>query len=175
MTATKTRYISRDTIESLAAQIMADTGVNTQDFGSIDVVGLAQSFGCTVQEVEFVPDTISAKAQKQSDGSYLIQVSSKDGARRQRFSIAHEVAHIVLHDDDEFIEYRKPLADYDDPNLLYKEVQANMLASALLMPKNLVTKVWEQTRDIDDLGEIFKVSRSAAYYRLDNLQLLNGD
>lgn len=172
---TATRYISGDTIESLASQIMSDADISTRDFGSIDVIKLADSFGCTVQEVDFDPDTVSAKAQKRSDGTYLIQVSRKDGAKRQRFSIAHEVAHIVLHDDDEFIEYRKPLSDYDDPNLLYKEVQANMLASALLMPKDLVTKVWEQTKDIDDLAEIFKVSRSAAYYRLDNLQLLNGD
>lgn len=97
MPQTSTRYISRDTIESLANQITADAGINTQDFGSIDVIRLAQSFGCTVQEVDFDPDTISAKAQKQNDGAYLIQVSSKDGARRQRFSIAHEVAHIVLH------------------------------------------------------------------------------
>ena len=175
MAVTKPRYISRDTIESLARQIVSDAGISSNDFGSVDVVKLAQSLGCKVEEVEFDPDNISAKAQKNADGTYLIQVSRKDGALRQRFSIAHEVAHIVLHDDDEFVEYRKPLADYDDPDLLYKEVQANMLASAMLMPKDLVTKVWEDTKDVDDLAEIFKVSRMAAYYRLDNLQLLNGD
>jgi Zn-dependent peptidase ImmA (M78 family) len=169
------RYISHDTIEELARQIVTDSGMDPMDFGSLDVTKLAQSLGCTVEEVDFDPDTISAKAQKRADGTYLIQVSRKDGPKRQRFSIAHEVSHIVLHDDEEFVEYRKPLSDYDDPAMLYKEVQANMLASALLMPKDLVKKVWEETKDIDDLAEIFKVSRSAAYYRLDNLQLLNGD
>lgn len=169
------RFISPVTIESLAEQIVLDSGMNSADYGSPDITKLAQSLGCTVEEVNFDPDTISAKAQKRADGTYLIQVSKKDGPLRQRFSIAHEVSHIVLHDDDEFVEYRKPLSEYDDPATLYKEVQANMLASALLMPKELVKKVWEETKDIDDLAEIFKVSRSAAYYRLDNLQLLNGD
>lgn len=172
---TQPRFISPDTIESLANQIVLDSGMNPSDFGSLDITKLAQSLGCTVEEVNFDPDTISAKAQKRNNGTYLIQVSRKDSPKRQRFSIAHEVSHIVLHDDDEFIEYRKPLSDYDNPADLYKEVQANMLASALLMPRELVKKVWEETKDIDDLAEIFKVSRSAAYYRLDNLQLLNGD
>lgn len=170
-----TRFISPDTIEELAAQMVSDSGISSHDFNSLDVIQLAQSLGCKVEEVDFDPDTISAKVQKVADGSYLIQVSRRDSAKRQRFSIAHEISHIVLHDDDEFVEWRKPLSDYDDPDMLYKEVQANMLASALLMPKELVKKVWGETKDIDDLAEAFNVSRSAAYYRLDNLRLLNGD
>lgn len=173
--ATQPRFISPATIEGLATQIVTDAGISTKDFVPVDVIKIAESLGCTVEEVDFSPDNISAKAQKRPDGTYLIQIARKDGPRRQRFSVAHEVSHIVLHDDDEFVEFRKPLADYDDPNLLYKEVQANMLASALLMPVSLVKKVWEDTKDISDLAEAFKVSGSAAYYRLDNLQLLNGD
>ena len=175
MSTVQTRYVSPETIEALAANITIDAGLNGVDVGAVDVIKLAEYFGSTVEEVNFQHDDISAKATKSTDDSYLIQVSSSDGAKRQRFSIAHEIAHIVLHDDDEFIEYRKPLADYDDSNMLYKEVQANMLASALLMPRDLVQRVWANTKDIDDLAEVFNVSRTAAYYRLDNLQLLNGE
>ena len=50
-----------------------------------------------------------------------------------------------------------------------------MLSSALLMPKALVERAWKESRDIEDLASIFNVSRSAAYYRVENLGLLSGE
>lgn len=169
------RYISPQTIEKIAQDIGTDAKLNESEPGAIDVIKLAQFFGCEVESVQFDQSNISAKIQHKRGGGCLIQVASSDSPKRQRFSIAHEVSHYVLHDDKEFIEYRKALSDYDDPTVLYKEVQANMLASALLMPKQLVIRAWETTKDIDDLAEIFNVSRDSAYYRLDNLGLLSSE
>lgn len=169
------RYISPSTIEDLAKHIRSDAGLNDTEPGAVDVIRLANFLNCRVQTVDFTPDSISAKIERLDGNGCLIQISNSDGPKRQRFSIAHEVSHYILHDDKEFVEYRKPLADYDNASLLYKEVQANMLASALLMPRDLVIKAWEKTRDLDDLAEIFNVSRSTVYYRLDNLGLLNSD
>ncbi len=166
------RYISPRTIEEIARNIGSDAKLNKDEPGAIDVIQLAQFFNCDVETVEFEPSDISAKIQHKKGGGCLIQVSNSDSPKRQRFSIAHEVSHYILHDGEEFVEYRKPLSDYDNADELYKEVQANMLASALLMPKKLVTTAWENTKDIDDLAEIFNVSKATAYYRLDNLGLL---
>lgn len=174
MSQTKPRYISPATIEALSERIRKDAGLNVNEPGAVDVVKLAQTLGCQVQTVVFDPSTISAKIERTNDDTCIIQISSTDGAERQRFSIAHELSHYILHDEGEFIEYRKPLAEYDNPDLLYKEIQANMLASAILMSRELVKRAWDNSKDIDDLADIFNVSKSAVYYRLDNLNLLNG-
>jgi Zn-dependent peptidase ImmA (M78 family) len=168
---TTPRYIKPAVIERLAQRISEDAKLNEQEPGAVDVIKLANYFDCDVETVDFNPSTISAKIERKN-GKCIIQVAKIDSGNRQRFSIAHEVSHLVLHDEGEFIEYRKPFAEYDNPNMLYKEVQANMLASALLMPKELVIKAWKATKDIDDIAEIFNVSRSSVYFRLENLGLL---
>ena len=173
-----TRFISPNTIEELAEKISTDASLNNREPGAVDAVTLARWFNCDVEEVDFTPKEISARIKRDSDTKEcVIQISKSDGAKRQRFSIAHEVAHLVLHDDGkkEFVEWRKQLSDYDTESELYKEVQANMLASALLMPKALVQSAWKESRDIEDLASIFNVSRSAAYYRVENLGLLSGE
>ena len=172
-----TRYISPGTIEDLAEKVRKDAGLNDSEPGAVDAVKLAQFFGCEVEEVTFNPQTISARIKRDVDSTrYIIQISRDDEPKRQRFSIAHEVAHLLLHDDgkESFIEWRKKLSEYGE-NDLYKEIQANMLSSALLMPKALVERAWKESRDIEDLASIFNVSRSAAYYRVENLGLLSGE
>lgn len=143
----------------------------------VDIYSIAKKLGCKVELVDFDPSSVSARVLRHGEnGSFTIQVARTDSLLRRKFSIAHEIAHIVLHDDgkDEFIEFRKNLIEYD-PEELYKEVQANMLASALLLPKELVRIAWESTRSIDMVAEQFSVSKEAAYNRLSNLRLLEND
>lgn len=173
-----TRFISPSTFETLAEAISKDAGLNSKEPGAVDAVKLANFFNCEVEEVNFNHKDISARIKRDTKTNMCkIQISREDGAKRQRFSIVHEVAHLVLHDDGkrEFVEWRKQLSDYDNEGELYKEVQANMLASALLMPRTLVERAWQESRDIEDLAGVFNVSRSAAYYRVENLGLLSGE
>ena len=159
-----TRYISPGTIEDLAEKVRKDAGLNDSEPGAVDAVKLAQFFGCEVEEVTFNPQTISARIKRDVDSArYIIQISRDDEPKRQ-------------HDDgkESFIEWRKKLSEYGE-NDLYKEIQANMLSSALLMPRALVERAWKESRDIEDLASIFNVSRSAAYYRVENLGLLSGE
>ncbi|MEB0003697.1 ImmA/IrrE family metallo-endopeptidase [Cryobacterium sp. 10I1] len=175
-----TRFISPTAIENLAARMRDEAGLLGESSSRVDIRRMAVFFGCEVQDVEFSPDTVSARVKRHDDSArfqYLIQINASDAKPRRRFSIAHELAHVALHDDQrggtfDFVEDRKPLADYRDPNDLYKEVQANMLAAALLMPRKDVERVWEDVDDIDDLANAFAVSRDSAYFRLNNLGLL---
>lgn len=172
------RYISPDAIEKMSAQILNEAKLVREDVWTIDVHRLADVFGCEVQTVQFSPSTVSARITKRpaDQSPYLIEVNASDSPVRRRFSIAHEIAHSLLHDDGyedfEFIEHRQPLSAYEDPTRLYKEVQANMLAAALLMPQSEVCDHWRRFEDIDDLARDFEVSRQSAYFRLDNLGLL---
>ncbi len=172
-------YIAPETLEKIASELREDfLGDSSQDI-EVDVFKIAEGLGCNVQLADFQPENVSARVVRVEslEKPYTIQVARNESPRRQKFSIAHEIAHIILHDDgtNEFVELRQPTSVYADEGLLYKEVQANMLASALLLPANQVRNIWASSKSIDDLAEIFNVSKSAAYFRLDNLGLLENE
>lgn len=87
--------------------------------------------------------------------------SIKDGAR-QRFTIAHELGHLVLNINSE-----------------YEEKLCNRFASALLMPKEAVINEFGISRNNISFFELiafkneFKVSYSAIIYRLKDLNIIS--
>ena len=103
----------------------------------------------------------------------LIKVNRKDGITRQRFTVAHEIAHFLLHkhviDSNE-----KGIID----NVLYRsntsnrnEIEANHLDAYIVMPSEVVKKIWREEKDLDQLANDFNVSVSALKLRLENLGL----
>jgi Zn-dependent peptidase ImmA (M78 family) len=174
------KYISPLIIEQIAERIRKDS-LPTQalvDFSEVDIYLIAYKLGCKIELVDFDPPTVSAKVLRpESFDGYVIQISRQDTLKRQNFSIAHEIAHIILHDEDKnsgFIEARQSLVDYK-PDELYKEIQANMLAAALLLPEEQVRLAWGSSKSVDDIAEIFNVSKEAACNRLLNLGLLRNE
>jgi len=116
------------------------------------------------------------------DGVGVIGVNALHHPNRQRFSIAHELAHHVLH--KEHIEaavhvdkgfrvlHRDRLASEGVDPL---EIEANAFAAELLMPEHFLKDVLDQSGlDIEDderieaLARKFRVSASAIRYRLAN-------
>ena len=98
--------------------------------------------------------------------SYSIFVNNKDKPTRQRFTIAHEIAHFLLHKNDigdgivEDALYRSGLS-------YKKEVEANKLAADILMPWNLIYEAMNNDCvTISKLAKIFQVSESAMSIRL---------
>lgn len=107
----------------------------------------------------------------ESPGSFLIKVNKNDSARRQRFTVAHELAHYLLHRDqigggiEDDVLYRSKLSDA-------REAQANRLAADLLMPDRLVNE-WiskAQALQVENivgfLADKFNVSEAAMKIRL---------
>jgi Zn-dependent peptidase ImmA (M78 family) len=105
---------------------------------------------------------------------------------RQRFTISHEIAHYLLHakksaKEELFIDSRVRFRP--DENLSAsadrKEVEANQLGAALLMPKALVQEeIRRRNLDLDDeeairmLAKEFFVSEPAIAIRLVSLGML---
>jgi Zn-dependent peptidase ImmA (M78 family) len=105
---------------------------------------------------------------------------------RQRFTIAHEVAHYVLHAGgdgkarlfaDKHVMFRADDHVFEKCNL--ENIEANRFGSALLMPKELVfTEIRDRDLDLDDdqainhLAKYFWVSPALIANRLLNLHLL---
>lgn len=70
---------------------------------------------------------------RKGEGQYVIRVNRHDVKHRQRFTVAHEIAHYLLHKSEigdgivDDVLYRSPLSDV-------LEAQANRLAADILMP-----------------------------------------
>lgn len=109
------------------------------------------------------------------DGHALIGVNSNEAPVRQRFTIAHELAHFYLHpNQDAFVDYR----NHKDGKRTNKEQQADMFAAALLMPrKNLekdfrnIAKGLNNEEICSILSRRYEVSDDAMKFRLKNLGL----
>ena len=121
------------------------------------------------------------------DGRGIIGVNATQPAVRQRFTIAHELAHFVLHRDvmPVFIDkqfLRPYLAAFRDTASStgedWLEREANAFAAALLMPAEMVRlAIAELGVDVADddalenLARRFQVSRQAMTFRVANLSL----
>lgn len=108
-------------------------------------------------------------------GHALIGVNSSEAPVRQRFTIAHEIAHFILHPQkDAFVDFRKETREGEARPL--RERQADMFAAALLMPrKHLLRDFRRLAKDgytdeiAKTLAKQYAVSTDAMRFRLINL------
>lgn len=114
------------------------------------------------------------------DGEVVIGVEERHPLTRQRFTIAHEIGHLVMHDlgelhvDKSFpVRLRSPVSsqavDVD-------EIEANAFAAALLMPETilrdevrLLSVDFEDESQVKQLAQRYGVSAQAMTFRLLNL------
>ena len=117
------------------------------------------------------------------DNIPIIGINAIHHPNRQRFTLAHELGHLVLHKN--FITNMVHV-DKNFPFLLRDskaatgtdriEIEANQFAAELLMPEMMVLRELESYKlDIDDeillneLGIKFLVSKQAMSYRIQNI------
>jgi Zn-dependent peptidase ImmA (M78 family)/transcriptional regulator with XRE-family HTH domain len=105
-------------------------------------------------------------------GYSLIMVSSSIPAHRQRYTIAHELGHLMAGDGSDIVD--------EDINFSKspEESRANAFAAAFLMPENaLRTAFGDQSvpteQLIADLLARYRVSLDALAFRLHNLGIIN--
>jgi Zn-dependent peptidase ImmA (M78 family) len=107
----------------------------------------------------------------------LIVVNDSDTMARQRFTIAHEVAHTIFDRHETIID---ELNGIPAGNSL-KEIRANCFAGEFLMPRAAID-VWRPKRawkdspeDVAELAITFGTSFEAALYRLKSADILNDE
>lgn len=166
------KFYTVDQINKISEAVLNKFGYKNDDY-FIDITKIAKGGDMEVNEVDFDDPDVSGMLITKGD-KQIINVNRKEPEERKRFTIAHEIAHAILHPSKEdHIDYRQSIKNYTSKEELTKEFQANMLAAALLMPANLVKNAWESLKDVDALADLFKVSKRAAAIRLESLGLLN--
>lgn len=99
-------------------------------------------------------------------GQYNIFISKPEiKSKRNRFTLAHEVGHIVLNHHKLL---KNNLIKFDEKAKDIFEMQANVFAENILIPVHLVNKF--KYEDVDDLSRIFEVSKSMAEVRMAHLK-----
>ncbi|EDX3145018.1 ImmA/IrrE family metallo-endopeptidase [Salmonella enterica subsp. diarizonae serovar 61:l,v:1,5,7] len=143
----------------------------------IDPKKIAEAWGARVEEItdsesDYDNDGLSGIAVIKK-GVPRIYYSPSDHPNRQRFTIAHELAHHVLGHTKEGEKHRDSVADYSTGAKSHLEIEANKFAAALLMPevaiRTLITR--EGVSTTLELARIFKVSEAAMHWRLKEIGL----
>lgn len=135
----------------------------------VKVGAVAAEFGLTVLRSD-LPVGISGMLSRDSNDreKWIIRVNRHEHKHRQRFTIAHEIAHFLLHRDeiDEGITddsfYRSGLSER-------REWEANKLAADILMPWALVRSLANEGKvTASELASALEVSEAAMNIRLGN-------
>ena len=119
--------------------------------------------------IEYVPldASISGRLYRR-DGRWIISVNREHHINRQRFTLAHELAHYVLHKSES--ESFTDTVFFRGASVNNFEYAANEFAAKLLMPEDTVREVVRGgTNNIKDLAEAFGVSVAAMLYRVKQL------
>ncbi|MDH2505915.1 ImmA/IrrE family metallo-endopeptidase [Acinetobacter baumannii] len=108
---------------------------------------LAKQLGIVVYSAT-LPSNISGEI-KETDGITIIKINRHDTKQRQRFTLAHEIAHFLLH--------KHLLSNGIVDDVLYRssqsnaiEAEANRLAADILMPPALVNGIFKNCSHLSD-------------------------
>ncbi|NBU69971.1 MAG: ImmA/IrrE family metallo-endopeptidase [Bacteroidetes bacterium] len=140
-----------------------------------DIEGFVLLFGIIIKpDMNMDIETSGYVTFDNTQKQWIIGVNDSQSSTRRRFTIAHELAHIILHGNlilSEGIHRDKGLfRDADYMSAIEKE--ANDFAGKLLMPENKILELVQNgTKKSDLLAAIFDVSQSAIKYRLNQCGL----
>ena len=152
----------------------------------VNIEAIARGLGLNVVKHATLSEGISGQIKRLPDGRFEVASSGNEHDYRQRFTLAQELGHYVLHrsligagvDDD--TKYRSTAAGefYNTAIDQLHERQANSFAASVLMPEKLLREEHAKLKDADGKVNVsalcakFQVSKSAMEWRLKNLGLL---
>lgn len=169
----------RTAIESLADATRRDSGFTSIP---VNVEAIAPRHHAHIVLENFSDDVSGILVRKGNGENAMIAVNAAHGLLRRRFTIAHELGHLVLsHKGEVFVDKaivnkRATSGQFVDP----QEIEANQFAASLLMPRDALVEHFaelvERHRDpaiiTELLASTFRVSRAAMGIRLVNLGLM---
>lgn len=135
----------------------------------IDIYSVSEYLGIDIKE-EVMDDELSGFIEPRRTG-WVIGVNSYHHSNRQRFTIAHEIGHFLLH---------KPSEKHVDITFARRagrrnkmENEADNFAANLLMPeKEVRERISAGESSLEKLAALFGVSAMAVKYRVQSLGYL---
>ena len=151
------------------------------DSAPVPVEDIANEIGVTVQFAPAQDDLSGFLLRDHCAKRSVIGVNARHSETRQKFTIAHELGHFLLHDYEDIhvdrgfsvkLRSSKSSEGTDD-----EEKEANLFAAELLMPKHFVASDLDEIDDVDlvdenviaGLANKYGVSTQAMTFRLSYL------
>ncbi|WP_405444682.1 ImmA/IrrE family metallo-endopeptidase [Streptomyces erythrochromogenes] len=147
----------------------------------IDPADLAQKLGVIVVQQKMTAD-VSGMLLRRGEEK-VIGVNDAHAPVRQRFTVAHELGHLVLHrgrplilDTGTRVNFRDSVSSMATDR---EEMEANRFAAALLAPETMVRRAVREIQFttaeglVKELAQRFGVSATAMNYRLLNLGIIS--
>ncbi len=164
--------LSKPQVYSLAESVAQQLAFSAGD----DLQELVERMGGTVQ----IEDTLLSDPEHtgslyvEGDSKFRIVVPSHTSPERDRFTIAHELGHYVLH----YLWAKKKDPSIPNRVVAYRrgskriEWEANWFAAAFLMPEEAFKAAYADCNgDLRAVSDLFKVSTAAAEVRAKGLGL----
>lgn len=112
------------------------------------------------------PEGVSAFSTKDMNNGWIIAINGRECIERQRFSLAHELAHIVLN----LNQAKKVYCSTEGRG--WDEDLCDQFAGDILMPENMVRAMYQTNKPlISDVAKTFKVSLPVAEIQMKRLGL----
>ncbi len=166
----------------MSSMVLADfvSSLSSTESFPVHVKEIAERFGIKVLFSMSMPQDVSGFIERKVDEQYRIVVNANHNEHRQRFTIAHEISHYILHRD--ILEKRSIVDRNANHGVMFRsnattdiqEREANNLAAKILMPTNAIRHAITQgSRTVSALANQFDVSPEAMRIRLENLGWLS--
>lgn len=152
-------------------EILKETSDLFQLKGPVPILEVIESYLGDVNIVSRInhpfPEGVSAFSQKDMNLGWIIVINENEIIERQRFSAAHELAHIVLFTNNP----SKVFCSKESAN--WNEKLCDRFAGDILMPEEMVLKLYKNDPHpyLETVAKAFKVSRPVAKIQLRRLGL----
>lgn len=165
--------LSKEQVFSLAESVAEQLEFEPGD----DIVEVVEKLGGAIK----IQDTLLEDSEHtgslfvEGGNDFKIVIPSHTSPQRDRFTIAHELGHYILHylfPKDKGVLVEKMMAMRRDSHRV--EWEANWFAAGFLMPNELFKKRFEKfDGDLNRVASYFAVSKSAAEIRAKSLGLID--
>jgi Zn-dependent peptidase ImmA (M78 family) len=173
--------VRRKFIREIVEKLLRDHGVEP---GAVPVDKIARALDIEIS-LDKVDDDLSGFLFRDKESSRtVIGANSSHHKNRQRFTIAHELGHFLLHEGEMIhldeksagltVNFRDGESSTGENN---NEKEANYFAAELLMPAKFLREelqgkhldLFEDSETLNNLAKKYKVSPQALTFRLTNL------
>lgn len=143
----------------------------------VNIEAIIRGMGIELDKRAELDTEIAGQLVKSEDGKFKISVNKADTYYRQRFTMAHELGHYLLHAHligdgvDDSIAYRSvPKGKFYNSSITsVEETQANQFASRLLLPKSVIIQNANIGSTLKELSVLLQASIRATEIRVRDL------
>ncbi len=180
------KFVRRTHIRKLVNNIVSNIN-NTESLLPIPVEKIINEYGIILKKQPTDDNLSGFLLTDVVNKTVVIGVNSNQHPLRQRFSMAHELGHFLLHENEGIhFDYKNKILLRDETSSKgtdIREKEANLFAAELLMPNKLLEKdlmiihsidfLEAKEENLDKLAEKYEVSTQAMTFRLTYLGYLS--